>query len=88
VAGSHQIALGERKMFDNKFDPYQSMIDMDNNIKNLIMAHNLLANRVQEQQAVIDVLIKGLDAANKANQHLLEQGLNNLYTNFTSTGQH
>ena len=75
-------------MFDNKFDPYQSMIDMDNNIKNLIMAHNLLANRVQEQQEVIDVLIKGLDAANKANQHLLEQGLNNLYTNFTSTGQH
>ena len=75
-------------MFDNQFDPYQSMIDMDNNIKNLIMAHNLLARKVEEQEAVIDVLIKGLDAANKANAQMLEQGLNNLYTNFTSTGQH
>jgi hypothetical protein len=88
VAGSHQIALGESKMFDNEFDPYQSMINMDNNIKNLIAAHNLLARKVEEQQEVIDVLIKGLNAANKANAQLLEQGLNNLYTNFTSTGQH
>ena len=75
-------------MFDNEFDPYQSMINMDNNIKNLIAAHNLLARRVEEQQEVIDVLIKGLNAANKANAQMLEQGLNNLYTNFTSTGQH
>jgi hypothetical protein len=88
VAGSHQVALGERKMFDNEFDPYQSMINMDNNIKNLIAAHNLLARKVEEQQEVIDVLIKGLNAANKANAQMLEQGLNNLYTNFTSTGQH
>ena len=75
-------------MFDNEFDPYQSMINMDNNIKNLIAAHNLLARKVEEQQEVIDVLIKGLNAANKANAQMLEQGLNNLYTNFTSTGQH
>jgi hypothetical protein len=88
VAGSHQIALGERKMFDNDFDPFEAMINMDNNIKNLIAAHNLLANRVQEQQAVIDVLIKGLDAANKANQLMMEQGLNKLYTNFATQGQH
>lgn len=75
-------------MFDNEFDPYQSMINMDNNIKNLIAAHNLLAHKVEEQQEVIDVLIKGLNAANKANQQMLEQGLNNLYTNFATTGQH
>jgi hypothetical protein len=88
VAGSHQVALGENKMFDNNFDPFEAMINMDNNIKNLIAAHNLLARKVEEQQEVIDVLIKGLNAANKANQQMLEQGLNNLYTNFTSTGQH
>lgn len=70
------------------FDPYQALINMDNNIKNLIQAHNLLALKVEEQQAVIDVLIKGLDSANKANQLMMEQGLNKLYTNFTSTGQH
>ena len=88
MAGSHQVALGERKMFDNNFDPFEAMINMDNNIKNLIQAHNLLARKVEEQGEVIDVLIKGLNAANKANQQMLEQGLNNLYTNFTSTGQH
>jgi hypothetical protein len=75
-------------MLDKNFDPYEAMVNMDNNIKNLIAAHNLLARRVEEQQEVIDVLIKGLNAANKANQQMLEQGFNNLYTNFTSTGQH
>jgi hypothetical protein len=88
VVGSHQVALGENTMFDNNFDPFEAMINMDNNIKNLIAAHNLLARKVEEQQEVIDVLIKGLNAANKANAQMLEQGLNNLYTNFTSTGQH
>jgi len=47
-------------------------------MQNIVQAHNLLARRVEEQQEVIDVLIKGLNAANLANQHLLEQGLNNL----------
>ena len=75
-------------MFDNDFDPYTALVNLDNNVKNLIQAHNLLCRRVEEQQEVIDVLIKGLNAANKANQQMLEQGLNNLYTNFTSSGQH
>jgi t-SNARE complex subunit (syntaxin) len=51
-------------------------------MQNIVQAHNLLARRVEEQQEVIDVLIKGLNAANLANQHLLEQGLNNLYRDF------
>lgn len=75
-------------MFDSDFDPYQALINMDKNMQNLIAAHNLLAKRVEEQGQVIDVLIKGLDAANKANQQLLTQGLDNLYANFNSTGQH
>lgn len=75
-------------MLSNDFDPYQALINLDKNMQNLVIAHNALAQRVEEQSQVIDVLIKGLDAANKANQQMLEQGLNTLYTNFHSTGQH
>ena len=75
-------------MLDNQFDPYQALINIDANMQKLIAAHNLLAQEVEQQAATIDVLIKGLDAANKANERLLTQGLNNLYTNFSSSGQH
>jgi 2-oxo-4-hydroxy-4-carboxy--5-ureidoimidazoline (OHCU) decarboxylase len=61
---------------------------MDENIKQLIRAHNDLAAKVLAQEEVIEVLIKGLNAANKANQQMLEQGLNNLYNNFSASGQH
>lgn len=74
-------------MLDPEFDPLQALQNLDANMRNLIAAHNALAHRVEEQQEVIDVLIKGLNAANKANQQMLEQGLNNLYNNF-NTGQH
>lgn len=75
-------------MLDNQFDPYQALLNMDENIKQLIRAHNDLAAKVLAQEEVIEVLIKGLNAANKANQQMLEQGLNNLYHNFNSSGQH
>lgn len=75
-------------MLNPDFDPLQALINLDANMQNLIKAHNLLAKKVEEQEQVIDVLIKGLDAANKANQQMLETGLNNLYTNFASSGQH
>lgn len=75
-------------MLDQDWDPYQALLNLDTNLKNLIQAHNLLAAHVEQQQEVIDVLIKGLNAANKANQQLLEQGLNNLYKDFSSSGQH
>ena len=67
-------------MLDPDFDPYQSLINMDRNIQNLIQAHNLLARRVEEQQQVIDVLIKGLEASNQANEHLLQ----NMVTDITN----
>jgi hypothetical protein len=75
-------------MLDNDFDPYQALLNIDANMQNLIKAHNGLALRVEEQQAIIDVLIKGLNAANKANEQLLSQGLDRLYRDFSSTGQH
>lgn len=75
-------------MFDNQFDPYQALVNLEANMQKLIAAHNLLAREVEMQGEVIDVLTKGLAAANKANAQLLEQGLNNLYSNFNSQGQH
>ena len=65
-------------MLDSTFDPFDALMTLDKNMQNIVQAHNLLARRVEEQQEVIDVLIKGLNAANLANQHQLEQGLNNL----------
>ena len=73
--------------FAPKFDPLDALITMDQTIKTLVQAHNQLAQRVQEQSQVIDVLIKGLDAANKANEQRLSQGLDRLYANFQQ-GQH
>jgi len=64
--------------FNPKFDPYDAMMSMDHNIQRLIHAHNQLAEQVQ---------IKGLDAANKANEQMLAQGLDRLYTTFAQ-GQH
>lgn len=75
-------------MLDSTFDPYDTLMKLDTTVKTIVAAHNLLANKVQEQQETIDVLIQGLNAANKANQLMLEQGLNSLYTNFSSAGQH
>lgn len=82
-------------MLDNDFDPLEILNNIKtnqevlfNNDKQLAMAIEGLRTQVREQQAVIDVLIKGLDAANKANQELLTTGLNNLYTNFYKQGQH
>jgi len=65
-------------MFDNNFDPYQSMINMDNNIHNLIKAHNLLAQRVEEQGHTIDILIESLNKSNKANEILMREMATNI----------
>jgi hypothetical protein len=65
-------------LFDNNFDPYQAMINMDKNIQTLIAAHNTLAKRVEEQGQVIDVLIQGLNNSNKANEHLMREMLTNI----------
>lgn len=82
-------------MLNNDFDPLEILNRVNNNQevlfnndKQLAMAIEGLRAQLLEQQQVIDVLIKGLDAANKANQQMLEQGLNTLYTNFHAQGQH
>lgn len=65
-------------MLDNNFDPYQAMLNMDTNINNLIQAHNNLARLVEQQQHTIDILLKGMNAANTANEILMKDMLNNM----------
>lgn len=82
-------------MFNTDFDPLKTLEELQtnqqvlfSNDRQLAQGFQMLERKIQEQQEVIDVLIKGLDAANKANQQLLTQGLDNLYRSFSSTGQH
>jgi hypothetical protein len=66
------------QVFDNNFDPYQAMINIDTNLSNLIKAHNNLARLVEEQQQTIDILVNGMKAANTANEILMKDVLNNM----------
>ena len=82
-------------MFNTDFDPLKTLEELQtnqqvlfNNDRQLAQGFQMLERKIQEQQEVIDVLIKGLDAANKANQQLLTQGLDNLYKSFSTQGQH
>jgi len=72
-------------VFDNNFDPYDALQILNNNVKNLdhnlatlIAAHNSLARRVEEQGETIDVLTKGLNQANQANQILMSDMLSSM----------
>ena len=72
-------------MFENSFDPYDALQilnanvrGLDQNLATLIAAHNSLAKRVEEQGEVIDVLTKGLNNANAANQILMTDLLSNM----------
>lgn len=83
------------RMFNDDFDPLAALESMKNNQdvlfnndKQLAMAIEDLRSVVRNQQEVIDVLQRGLDAANKANELMLTQGLDRLFKDFSSTGQH
>lgn len=71
-------------MLNSDFDPYQALINLDRNLQNVVAAHNLLARRVEQQQETIDTLIRGLEAANRATEQMLQQNLRDLY----AQGQH
>ena len=60
-------------MFNPDFDPLAALQNMNNNLQNLIVAHNLLAKRVEEQGHVIDVLVEGLSRSNSANEILMRE---------------
>jgi hypothetical protein len=60
-------------MLDNNFDPYQALINMDRNLHNLIMAHNLLSQRVEVQSKIIDTLIEAVKTSNNSNEIMLRE---------------
>jgi hypothetical protein len=65
-------------LFDTNFDPYQALINTDRNLQAVIVAHNALAKRVEEQGQVIDTLIQGLANSNKANEMLMREMAQNI----------
>lgn len=82
-------------MLNTEFDPLRILDELAGNqeilYKNdqqLSTAINQLQRRVEQQQATIDVLLKGLDAANRANELLMSQALDRMTANFSATGQH
>ena len=81
--------------FDPTFDPLAVLEQLKNNQdvlfnndKQLAIAIEDLRSVVRNQQEVIDVLQRGLDAANRANELMLTQGLDRLFKDFSSQGQH
>ena len=67
-------------MLNKDFDPYNALIQLDKNVVildqnlfNIINRHNELAKKVEEQAHVIDILIEGLNNANRANEALLRE---------------
>ena len=82
-------------MFDPSFDPLAELEEIKrnqqvffNNDLQLAKAIEDLKQVVRNQQEVIDLLQRGLDAANKANELMLSQGLDRLYRDFATQGQH
>lgn len=72
-------------MFENSFDPYDALQilnanvrGLDQNLANLIKAHNSLAKLVEEQGEVISVLTQGLNTANQANQILMSDMISSM----------
>ena len=69
-------------------DPYDTLMtavanihQLDSNLHSLIVAHNQMAKKVQEQGQAIDVLIEGLNNSNKANEILLRDLASNIAKN-------
>jgi prefoldin subunit 5 len=84
--------------WDPTFDPmraleelHQNQLILQQNQTVLQQEHNRLGAKVKEMESVIDVLVKGLDAANKANELLIAQWVTKI-TNDTMNpnlqGQH
>lgn len=80
------------------FDPmqaleelHQNQLILQNNQTVLQQEHNKAIEKIKELESVIDVLIKGLDAANKANELMMAQWINRVTSdtmNPNLQGQH
>lgn len=76
-------------MLDSNFDPYEIMQQLsENQVKlnedhtKLSIAMHQIVSKLNEQQRVIDLLQKGLDAANKANEIILQGLLEDMQKHF------
>jgi archaellum component FlaC len=76
-------------MFDPKYDPYQALEELDrnqkilyNNDQEIARSINDLLNRLQQQQEIIDRLVKQVESTNRANEILLETFLKELNKSF------
>lgn len=60
-------------MLDANWDPYEAMINLDKNVQAVIAAHNLLAQRVEQQSLVIDQLITGINTSTQQYHTVINQ---------------
>lgn len=82
--------------WDPTFDPmkaleelHQNQLTLQHNQTVLQVSHNQAQDQIKALEAVVDVLIKGLDAANKANEVMMSQLVNSISSNnYNLQGQH
>ena len=84
--------------FNSDFDPYDALqvlnknqIILDEHLTRQAETINRLAITLRQQQQQIDLLIKGLDQANKANEVIMSSLLNQITTavnNIDTQGKH
>jgi hypothetical protein len=80
--------------WDPTFDPmkaleelHQNQLTLQHNQTVLQVSHNQAQDQIKALEEVVDVLIKGLDAANKANAQLMSQAVTNL-NSYSLQGNH
>lgn len=77
-------------MINENFDPYDALVQahdkirlLEHNINELAKAHNSLRTVIKEQGMTLDLVIKGLEAANTANELLIKDQLDKLRKQIT-----
>jgi hypothetical protein len=80
--------------WDPTFDPMKALeelhanqLTLQHNQTVLQVSHNQAQDQIKALEEVVDVLIKGLDAANKANAQLMSQAVTNL-NSYSLQGNH
>lgn len=81
-------------MFDPNFSPYDAMLALNENQQKIVDRQRAQAEEIRqclvmlsEQQQQIDILVRGLDHANKANEQLMQQLLAEMMKNITGSTQ-
>jgi hypothetical protein len=51
-----------RNLFDNNFDPYDALVELNERMNRMEHAHNLLAHAFQQTEQEVSVLLKTIQA--------------------------